>query len=230
MTENTTNTETTTGPTGATMTTETTTKVGEILSGSLAEQVRLITEHHDMRDELREQRKLEADDHGYHEQMPDDVKADMLQQQKLRTLGEDRERVVGELTELVAEKNERLESMRAELHEKLFSVPSEEVLLRTTLASDEELDRLAEAGIQAGSEGLIRAVLNASVQRDRGEILAKIFGARPELEGVYREYQEIPSPEILQRQSDPANIEASAPPSTATGCALGRAFPARRTS
>jgi hypothetical protein len=212
MTENNSmSTEATTEPTGATMTSEATTKVGEILSGSLAEQVRLITEHHDLRDELREQRKLEADDRGYHEQMPDNVKADVLQQQKLRTVGEDRERVVGELTELVAEKGERLESMRAELHEKLFSVPSEEVLLRTTLASDEELDRLAEAGIQAASEGLIRAVLNASVQRDRGEILAKIFGARPELEGVYREYQQTPSPEILQRQSNPVNIDRLVP-------------------
>ncbi len=186
-------------------------KAGEILQSLVSEQTELATGYFDLLNELQEQRELEADDRGYLEHMTDETKADMLQQQKVERASTRRTEVVDELKAVIGAKHEQLESRRAELHETLFSVPSEDALLRTTLASDEELERLADAGIQAGSEGLIRAALNASIQRDRSEVTAKIFQARPELEATYREYQEIPTDEVLERQTDPARIERMIP-------------------
>jgi hypothetical protein len=187
------------------------TKAGEILHSMGAEQTELTTGYYDLLNELQEQHELEADDHGYLQRIPDDDKADMLQRQKLEQATARRTEVVDELRAIAQARHEQLEARRGELHATLFSVPSEDALLRTTLASDEELEKLADAGIQAGSEGLIRAALNASIQRGRGEVTAKIFGAKPELEAAYREYQQIPADEVLERQTDPDRIERLVP-------------------
>ena len=186
-------------------------KAGEILHSLGAEQTELVTGYYDLLGGLQEQHELEADDRGYLERIPDDDKANMLQQQKMEQATARRTEVVDELRAIAEARHEQLEARRDELHEQLFSVPSEDALLRTTLASDEELERLADAGIQANSDALIRAALNASIQRDRGEITHKIFQARPELESAWREYQEIPPPEILSRQVDPATLERVVP-------------------
>ena len=192
-------------------TTTETTAAGEILHSMLSKQTELATGYFDLLNELQEQRELEADDKGYLDRVSDDDKANMLQQQKVGRATARRGEVVDELKSVIGAKHEQLESRRAELHATLFSVPSEDALLRATLASDEELERLADAGIQAGSDALIRAALNASIQRDRSEVTAKIFQARPELEATYREYQEIPTDEVLSRQTDPARIERMIP-------------------
>jgi len=185
--------------------------VSEIQAEAAAKSTALVGGYMDLLDQLREQRELSPGE--YRDDLPPDTRVNLLQKRKMEEASERREKTVSEYAALVEETHGELAARRERLEQTLFSVPSDEVLVRTALESDAELQALATTALQAGSAsvGLARAVLNIAVQRGAGDILAAIFDAYPELESSYREWQALPPKEVMERQADPASLDAVVP-------------------
>jgi|SRR5215212_1967570 len=213
MTESTVNIETTTEETTAPSTgAEPRSSAIESLMGEAgSEQSALLVGYYSYLDEISAERDLP--DAPYREHLAPEVRANLLHQSKLERANARREEVKAEYAQMIGKAHRKIAERKEALRAELYDIDPD-MLVRVTTATDDQIRLLANAATQAGKksgEPIAKALLLASQQRDIGEVGASILRAFPHLEPKLREWQSLPTDEILERQSDPATIEQIVP-------------------
>ncbi len=184
--------------------------VPDILQNLGSEQAALLTSYQDHLSSLAEQRKLPEGE--YLEDVPEDIRARKLLDTKIKDANDRRSQVKEQYEQATKAAHEKLEQRKEALREELFDVDPN-TLMQATLAPDEKLQELANAATRAGTSGLSLAKVVLAVCNERGldEVAVPLLQTFPTLEQSWREWQMLPSDEVLERQTDPARVEGVVP-------------------
>lgn len=174
------------------------------------QQSELLMGYYTYLDELAAERDLP--DFPYKENLADDVRASLLQQSKIERANERRDEVKVEYAQAVEKTHAQIAERKEALRSELYDIPPE-MLVQVSVADEEQLRRLADAAVQAGKAGepIAKALMLTSQQRELGEVGVAVLQAFPHLEAPLREWQSLPTEEMLERRRDPAHIEQIVP-------------------
>jgi hypothetical protein len=131
---------------------------------------------------------------------------------RLKLASKAREEAKTKYAVAVREYREKLEARKAEAETQLYGHEdpiSADVLATATLASDDELKRLANMASKTGNASLKRAALVAGAQRGMGDVLIETFG--DEERELFSELAAVPPVEVLDRQTDDVGIDSVVP-------------------
>ncbi len=186
--------------------------VHDILEQGGAAASKIVNSYLDELDSLKQKNTLA--DGGYKADLTDEQRKQILSREKLEQAQAAHADVKQDYTNHLANTHWALGRRREELREDLYSIGNPELLVRATLASDEELRNLTAVGAQTGESGsdLIKACLVAAERREAGDILNTIFQSRPDLGEAYQEWSALPPAEVLERQIE--NVDKILPEPT----------------
>ncbi len=138
---------------------------------------------------------------GYLDRLSDGQRFQLLREEKARKAAEAHERTIREYTREVDRYHAEIAKRTSTLKVRLFGVEDAGALSRAALADETELSTLLDVASQAGSEDLARAVFVAAHNRGAGEVMSRYFDAAdPEARELYGEWNNVPPPELLERQ------------------------------
>lgn len=129
------------------------------------------------------------------------------------------ERLSREREAALKNRNASLEKREQDLRRRLFGAPVghkdgvavqsaafTDALTRATLASEEDLGRLAEVAARTGDKALGKAVFVAAEQRGMADLAVPYLNSNPDVLADYRELGTMPTAEDRQRDAENAAI------------------------
>jgi Skp family chaperone for outer membrane proteins len=166
----------------------------------------ILRDYHAALDAVREARTPEAG--AYLDRLTDEQQMSLLREQKAAAAQEAREKALDAYRTATERYHKEIAARRAPLEERLFRVagtPGEAILPVAATASEEQLAELLDTAILAGSYDQARAVFAVAHRRQLPEVMGAYFEkADPGAHELYREWQEIPPAEVLERQLEQA--------------------------
>ncbi len=173
--------------------------IAEIRAEHSAKAGTIMTRYQDQIGEIRNTKTLP--DGAYLDRLTDGQRFQLLREEKARKAAEAHERTIREYTREVDRYHAELAKRTNTLKARLFGVEDAGALSRAALADETELSTLLDVASQAGSEDLARAVFVAAHNRGAGDIMSRYFDAAdPEARELYGEWNDVPPPELLERQ------------------------------
>ncbi len=173
--------------------------IHEIRAEHSAKAGAILTAYQDQIGEIRSTKTLP--DGPYLDRLTDEQRFGLLREQKAQRAADAHERTLREYTREVERYHAALAERTSALKGRLFGVSDAGALSRAALADEGELSTLLDVATQAGSDDLARAVFVAAHNRGAGEVMSRYLDAAdPEARELYGEWNDVPPPELLERQ------------------------------